>query len=144
MNSEKRYERNRREGQKAIPGFIENYMRYTRVGHIGVYVKRRYKAPLGTLRKELKKKLGDKGYFLENTLTMDLLSIIRKEKKDIEDNYSGAELLRHYTERPAIPFCVLDKKSGARIYGFLKVDAQNLNIAEVHYFNTQGEVIHQI
>lgn len=124
-----------------IQRFVETALlgitkRFTHIGNIGVKIERGCKRPLEEIRNEIRDALYDKNYFLENALVLDLKEIVHQKRSKIDDKYkSEAERLLHLTEIQTIPFCVLDKKSGVRTYGFVEVDIQSLSIAGGLYFD---------
>lgn len=113
------------------------------IGDIGIKTRKGYNKPKEELKEQVKKALYKREFFLENILTVDLEEIINKKREEIARKF-GTEGEDYLKENFPIPFYVLDKKSGIRLYGVLNVNTQSPNITEGYYFNNRDRAIHQI
>ncbi|MBW2966707.1 hypothetical protein KY342_06410 [Candidatus Woesearchaeota archaeon] len=83
-----------------------------------------------------------KGYFLEHALTVDLRRMVKEKREVIR--FEKLRKDSYYFRDSRIPFYVLDKNSGIRVYGILDMDTESLSITEGQYFNTKEKVTHKI
>lgn len=115
------------------------------IGDIGIKTRRGCSMPKEGITEQVRRALYKRTFFLENILTVDLEEIINRKKEEIARKFATVtEGIDYLKEDFPIPFYVLDKKEGIRLYGVLNINTQNLNITGGRYFNNKERTIYQI
>jgi len=129
-----------RKAARSIIGSI--LARDVMIGGINVKVEKKCRVSKKEIARQVREALYRKGYFLEHALTVDLRRIVKEKREVIR--FEKLRKDSHYLRDSQIPFYVLDKNSGIRVYGILDMDTESLSITKGQYFDTKEKVVHKI